>query len=275
MQYGRAVIPMFLVIYANNLSSIDQSNIVERNQQVQHMKQIYALASRIIVWLGEDPSLQAKSACHDIEFITEVMCSRNSMNKTSFEAKGLDCSVTTEGLVWKSLPVAAWRDLHWFYSHTWFARLWVVQEVNAGPDVLVMCGKHTVPWTWVSLVAHTIRQMKELYTAYEFERSKCWEASAMSSTLLSTGYDWLWMLFLGKNFEVTDPRDHLYAMMGLPTFREQCPQLRVDYAKDTEHTFRDLAFMSIEQSRSLNILSFVQQEPVNGALSWVPRWNQK
>jgi hypothetical protein len=52
---------------------INQEDVIERNHQVQLMKEIYTKASKVVVWLGPDGEGHAKKAVAAIEFVTTYL----------------------------------------------------------------------------------------------------------------------------------------------------------------------------------------------------------
>ncbi|KAB5539280.1 hypothetical protein GE09DRAFT_1226106 [Coniochaeta sp. 2T2.1] len=46
-----------------------------------------------------------------------------------------------------------WKALRWFYSHRYFTRVWVIQELNVNLRRTLRCGHRTIGWICVQLVA--------------------------------------------------------------------------------------------------------------------------
>ncbi|KAK3343623.1 heterokaryon incompatibility protein-domain-containing protein, partial [Lasiosphaeria hispida] len=94
---------------------INQSDNVEKGQQVQLMAKIYSKASRVIVWLGEaaDGSDQALEA---IRAAADEQPANFPVDKTN------------------------WGAILTLLDRGWFERIWVLQEVAAARHVLIKCG---------------------------------------------------------------------------------------------------------------------------------------
>ncbi|PVH75645.1 HET-domain-containing protein, partial [Cadophora sp. DSE1049] len=75
--------------------SINQDDDIEKSEQIQLMTQIYQKASRVIVWLGNNPRAASDA---QLSIITPDACER-------------------------------WQALRLFLCHPWFNRIWVVQEI--------------------------------------------------------------------------------------------------------------------------------------------------
>jgi hypothetical protein len=79
------------------------------------------------------------------------------------------------------------------------------------------------------------------------------------------------MLFHNKAYEATDPRDRVYAVLGL--VGEQAYGVDPDYTLDKSDAFRHAVRVCIERSRSLDIMSACQDTDWLSSLpSWVPNW---
>lgn len=81
---------------------IDQSNVRERNHQVQLMGSIYRNCTFVITWLGSDP----------------------------IQVAGAKQYLITDDV----------EDLRLLLNNDYFQRLWIVQEVLLAPEVRIFCG---------------------------------------------------------------------------------------------------------------------------------------
>ncbi|KAI3583907.1 hypothetical protein IWW34DRAFT_729130 [Fusarium oxysporum f. sp. albedinis] len=68
----------------------------------------------------------------------------------------------------KAVTKDMWKCLAWLYSHTYFTRVWVIQEINANQSRLVHCGHLTIEWDQVELVAGYIIMEPAFSKAYGF-----------------------------------------------------------------------------------------------------------
>ncbi|RYP78247.1 hypothetical protein DL771_000724 [Monosporascus sp. 5C6A] len=93
---------------------INQGDANEKGQQVQSMANIYAKASRVIVWLGE-AAADSDQAIEDIRTAAE-------------QFSGFLISGTGQQAILTLL------------QRPWFQRIWVLQEVAAARHVLIKCG---------------------------------------------------------------------------------------------------------------------------------------
>ncbi|KAH7235451.1 hypothetical protein BKA59DRAFT_444431 [Fusarium tricinctum] len=96
---------------------IDQTNITEKEQQIQLMAEIYAKARSVIIWLGEATAAGSEEALEEIR-----VAAANASN-------GVEISMPEEEPILEILKLP------------WFKRVWVLQEVAAARHVLVKFGR--------------------------------------------------------------------------------------------------------------------------------------
>lgn len=84
-------------------------------------------------------------------------------------------------------------------------------------------------------------------------------------------------------FEATDPRDKVFALLGLPSasgasadIKSDPLLLAPDYTKSHDQIYRDVTRKLIKEMRSLDVLSEVShdEDTLSKSPSWAPCWNQ-
>jgi hypothetical protein len=112
---------------------VDQTNILERNEQVKRMGQIYSNAKEVWVWLGLDPGRPAVSIAETFDL--------------SQYTKVPDLSERARVKIqrWLSEGNEAWlQDLRSICSRGYWNRLWIVQEFLIAKSVLLWIDNDTV-----------------------------------------------------------------------------------------------------------------------------------
>lgn len=97
-------------------------------------------------------------------------------------------------------------------------------------------------------------------------RRLVWSRENISGTPL------LQLLFMHRGAGATDPRDHVYALLGLA---EDGEEFEVDYTKSVAQVFCDTArriLSSSQQLMLLNLLGNVRSSSDPTLPSWVPDW---
>jgi hypothetical protein len=262
---------------------IDQGNQQERESQVLLMRDIYSMPERVIVWLGEDEG-QAAEAITVIKraaeyFYSEIgKTSNDNIWYSDLEAiKTEDNIFATENR--PGLPPIkpgeidlGWAPVKWFYDRPWFRRIWVVQEV-AFSQVIMYVGDLEVDWqTVVSAATWMFRKEYAMVVSCEYAM---WMHGARR-----IGDDLVLALRLFQDNEATNPRDKVFALLGLlKRSSRHNPLLRPNYSKPVADVYSDAFRYMIQFCNDGKLLRLInsQNKPLAEAdeafPSWVPRFD--
>ncbi len=129
-----------------------------------------------------------------------------------------------------------------FCSLEYWQRTWIVQEVLLGSDVELMCGTERIPWHVLGLSMRYIQRSWDIFglkadilkrvldsTPYHFAVQRSTRQPASLGKLLSTYH----------TTYCADPRDKVYAMLGLASDCNGSSGLPADYGKSAEALFCD------------------------------------
>ncbi len=170
------------------------------------------------------------------------------------------------------------KTLNEILQHPWWTRIWVVQETVVATRATVLLGSVAASWTIFAQAAKN----------YERHSSSCCPAFNMRHTPIHTR-DILdikrsravWkcqslttLLPLVWQFRVrqsTDPRDKIYALLGLATRWGSCPAFEPDYSKQWTEVYKKFILHMIAAFRSVDILLAVSP---SCAGSWIPDWTR-
>lgn len=126
---------------------INQKDNHEKSQQVAQMADVYKLASRALIWLGENTTDTA--AVFQFLATTAGRSEEFGLQKTLgswifFEKKldGVDPNAL-RSLLQPPLHI----KLADVFSRSWFTRLWIIQEVVLPPASVIHCGAEMLDWT--------------------------------------------------------------------------------------------------------------------------------
>jgi hypothetical protein len=119
---------------------INQQDDAEKGGQVQMMADIYAGASKVVIWLGEP-----KNAGPAIRTLRGLWA----------RLKLLDW-VWTEQVYEARATSPSWLALKELVRREWFERSWIVQEVAVASSAEVRYGHSTVPWDIFASFAITV-----------------------------------------------------------------------------------------------------------------------
>ena len=245
------------------------------------MRRIYEKAKAVLTWLGPDsPDRLAKAAMDSIRVISDFLCKRLNLQIANLSTKS---NVYHEILYENrhALPSpnkcdfssdATWQALIWFYSHSYFSRLWIIQEINASTNRIVQCGREQVEWDRVDIVAGYIIMDTEFSNNFGFSKTHCWWTATVTTERMRNPKIWLSMLYLASSFACLDDRDMIYGLRGLmnlPEPSDQATLLNPDYAKSTVEVFRDTVEAALLDFQNTDVLLYLVGDE---SPSWIPRW---
>lgn len=239
---------------------INQQDIDERGHQVRLMRSIYRRARSVVIWLGPDEFQQAPAVFE---------CARKIFAKDMKHVPSTDNAI--------------WMDFAALFSQAWFWRLWCLQEIVLASSAEIMWGPETASWECLGFAAAWIRTV-----GYQILRNTpiqgVHNAYLMYALSLSSEkhdpVSFLHLLTLTRQFQVSDPRDRVYALLGLPTVDSNPERgdlfVDPDYSKSRPEVYETLARKMLQSFHGLRTLSAVQHglEIEENLPSWVPQWDR-
>lgn len=225
---------------------IDQQNLTEKSQQVAMMNKIYSRANEVLVWLGDDCKgigSEARGILKDIySHCARATGDFTNLDDTLFPVthQGLRSPGKLEwgGLLMRSfvddLHVTArkWDVLATFFSSPWFSRIWIVQEIVLARKAMLYWGDISVEWQVASLAAKWLKyadvalaSMAEIhgylaayhrgFNAISYPDFLYMMSAEVRRKLGSPEHDLATLLFSSYLFNTTEPKDTVYALLGL------------------------------------------------------------
>lgn len=231
---------------------VNQDDPEERSHQVNLMKEIYARAFTVLVYLG-----------------------RASMDDDSSSDIAMSLLGQPDRLqVFSQLDVHQATSLKRLFERPYFRRMWIVQEVALAKTIEFHCGSAT---TYVSKFAGNpleailgsrvtppwLRHSKQ--TAMDISR---YHAAAQAKQILG-------LMFDTALCDCKDDRDRIFALLSLlnPSDREQ---LSVDYSLSTAQVYTGIALYLAKNGFLWGILMLAPRlapSSCPGLPSWVPQWS--
>jgi hypothetical protein len=247
--------------------SIDQKNTLERNHQVKLMAIIYSNASQVLAYLC--PQRSSSEGAPKIDRIMEYLeTNSDSLNdKKRFPSRG---------------------EVATFLGLPYFDRVWVSAS----------CNKTNTSHSNLSLVAQVLQEiaLAKLVTAIAGDKSIHWTASTVTTLLalcssrkIETPSVLRWLpasrpeeetlldvLHRGRNCSATNPRDKVYALLGLVR-QQTSDSIPVDYSGSKEAVFTMIATDLLQKQGRFDVLSHAVNQTLETDLapSWVPQWDVK
>lgn len=270
---------------------INQEDTEERGSQVGLMSEVYSHPTMNLIWLGEDEG----DTDQVLALVDQIV--KNAGEETdgfrTFETTANSPSPTTGRIL--DLPPDI-SPLLRFYQRRWFERVWCVQEAALAPDSMCHCGSYELPLVDVMRAAQWLSYKRFLVTC-DVKDSKGIHNIISLSPMMDLGRQGprttqrrktalYWLLRRLQNFDATDPRDHVFGILGMyMKFRgtKTIPDLLApDYNKTVAEVFRDATRFAIQMIPSdLPVFSYINPDPppdqgaerVGWFPSWVPQWH--
>lgn len=236
---------------------INQIDYDECQQQVSQMRDIYHLASHVVVWLGIAPF---------------------GLRKV-FENARQNAPLTHQHYGTIRVVAQLLRTSYWM-------RVWVVQELIVAREVVVQCSEHKLDWERFCRLADSAiasplfpskRTFAREYQALEKERREM-QLGKFQGNLLQLLYD-------SRRKQATKERDKIFAFLGLSNLVSigggGQVMVQPDYKASSDDIFRDFGVKSINASGSLAIMALSEcvQMPYQSLtqnqklkLTWCPDW---
>ncbi|KAI6963456.1 hypothetical protein KC332_g15834 [Hortaea werneckii] len=201
---------------------INQKDYDERAQQVRIMREIYARAERVVVWLGPR-SRNVDYALHlakRLDHMSTLLEPSPEDHFASFWDQSVVKALAAEeraGRVPETLFAAT--EIADLFDRDWFSRIWCVQEVFASKEAVIRIEDIEAPFSELVSVAQYALLIRERYLPSQ--PLEFWGVVAnhkyggrpFSSIEGSVG-NLERVLISTRNFHATDPRDKIFALMG-------------------------------------------------------------
>ena len=262
---------------------IDQTNFAERSQQVSIMRDIYENALNTLVWLGKSGLL-----AHEFDE-SAILGAFDIIRSLAANLHLEDITIFRNATRCLSAPQSrTWTALRHIWQHPYWKRAWVVQETAVARHPVVVLGVYSMEFEdflaaalnltkhiqatccfnhWLALPLDMTNGILiasgDIYPLYSIrKRTNCKEAPPLI----------LWELLLAfRPRQSTDPRDKVYAFLGLVSQRLQQDSLSVDYLLDAASLFKRTTLKIITEMETLHILLECSRGPRSLRLpSWIP-----
>ena len=240
---------------------INQEDVAERNHQVTLMGAIYREASMVITYIGPGST----------ETYTGMILAQqlaHYYNETSSEPIDLrihqPAKFTELGLPPADDP--SWGCLRSVVQLPWSSRVWIVQESVLNDNISMMCGMVMLPWEMLAVMVDLVLKQRLPLQAIVDEDTGAHIATdrviimkglrdfsrkdgGLNKTLLQ-------LLRNCHVFESTDPRDKVYAMLGIAKDAEELG-IVPDYEVSVRDVYVGAAVRILEVESSLDLFSDV------------------
>jgi hypothetical protein len=144
-----------------------------------------------------------------------------------------------------------WQALR---AQPWFSRAWVIQEVSACTNVWVICNRRLFRWQDLAdannaYVNETMRSDRmDIYNG----RITVHNVDQLRKPREPGKYLLIELLSAFRNLQASDPRDKVYAFLGMAADVDKSP--RPDYSQSTEQIYHSFARYFVSQGQGMELI---------------------
>lgn len=202
---------------------IDQSSDVEKSHQVGQMRLVYKLAEQVIIWLG--PGSEDIDLLMSLANTLDLHASRTKTWEQEWES-----IVVANGGPAAAMFRRAYMALKELLARPWFRRVWILQEVASARSAVVVCGaKHVSARTFAQMPALIGLEKVDTHAQAVLDimpgplRHRSWWTSNRDLGTLLKKF---------RSSEAGDPRDRVYALLGISSDAYNETVIPPDYGAD-------------------------------------------
>lgn len=217
---------------------INQDNDKERGHQVRQMASIYKRAERVIIWLGRATS-ETDLILRFMKQLEEESIEHACNDWKASDKRWLDIWSSVQpllGNVHGDLMSRQREGLASLLRRSWFKRVWIIQEVANARAAEVMCGTKSVSAHIFALIPSLVGITPDPHCQAVLDimpgprrKHTWWTQKRDLHTLL--------LKFGGS--EASDPRDIIYALLGISSDGCDTDILAPNYEKSIKEAIYD------------------------------------
>lgn len=219
------------------------------------MKRVFSCASSVIVWLGTSSG----NAASTLDMILDFNASPGRKNIFKYNENSLN-------------------GLTSVFRRPWWRRIWIVQEVVAARELVILLGHTIFPWEFLAKLCRTIEldEFRQQPLAPILRSCGYQKFTTLHNFRQSRAMQLVRLLQCTQGYQASDPRDKLYALLGLSS-DVSTDDFPPDYSKPVQRVWEDLVkFMALQRNR-LDIVSSahlsVSGPGIPDLQSWLPCWH--
>ena len=194
---------------------INQEDPNERAAQVLIMGKIFSQARLVLIWLGEETTLDSEG----LDALSQLDRHLPSPPATVGDINAL----RTPQFLYRalqSIPRSSWLQIGYLLSRPWFRKIWVIQEVVMAHSAQLFNGAKTLSWTTFSSATNKIASydLQAIIAGFKHALVAFKNVSLMRLENSDMRRPFFRLLSMVRDFNSTDPRDKIYALLGIFDF---------------------------------------------------------
>lgn len=226
------------------------------------MDNIYSFASRTLVWLGLETT-NSKLAMSTLAYLGKQIESTRS----DCFGPSPGCAEPTWYDPYVALPytIETWQAIDDFMDHSWFGRLWVMQEIQlSNPQTIMICGTEHLLWPLFRRCVACI--FGKVYHARSAQRQKLLR-SINQLCKANLGQSLPLLLTMSQKLRCAKGVDKVYGLLGLAP-PETASRIKPDYNMFSEEVFKGVF---IEHLNLVNRLELFETSGIREG-GFTPTW---
>ncbi|KAL9599043.1 MAG: hypothetical protein Q9219_004077 [cf. Caloplaca sp. 3 TL-2023] len=256
--------------------SIDQSNESEKSEQIPLMRRIYTEASACFVYLGEADRLVTQG----LDLMLRLSILQDYL-KTP-ENQGMASTDEVLELLPRRVHTC-WAEYMKLLTLPWFSRTWTLQEISLSGQALLGIGRYVIDWKPFELSLNLLQE-QHLFTRVgprpnyvlsgannflKIQKIRQISKSPNPSSALIN------VLRATRHFKVSDPKDKIFAVLGLVGELPNELKSIIDYKLSAGEVYHRAAFWMLCNPNPFQVLAHAglqRQGYLFDLPSWVPDW---
>ncbi|KAH7370669.1 heterokaryon incompatibility protein-domain-containing protein [Rhexocercosporidium sp. MPI-PUGE-AT-0058] len=263
---------------------INQDDPLEKNEQVKIMSDIYRQADSVFAWLGP-PSEDSDLAIQELSAMSDTFWEGGAADARELE--GPMSRIWAKHVAGRKVEslTPTMKAISTIFQRPYWNRAWVQQEIALSRDFTLFCGWPSIRFDQLvtGLMADVfMRGQMRCYYPELVDQSDHLGTEALRLNMLRSlgGSDGIHRnkplknLLLSLTLNATDPRDLVYALLGIATDAEEL-HIIPDYTKTCQMVYTDVALSYLTRG-DLQLLGACQfPKDLENLPSWVPDWSSK
>jgi ankyrin repeat protein len=233
---------------------IDQNNDKERGHQVSQMAEIYEQAERVLIWLGKG----TPDTDHLFDHLTSVRQRPriyDLIKKNPSEKEWLIGGNARKDVIYQHRS-----GLNHLLRQSWFNRVWIIQEVAKARSAQVLCGTRSASASDIAMLPLILGVEPDTHCQAILD---IMPGASRKQSWWSQSRDLYTLLLKFRKSQASDPRDAIFALLGISSNANNTTILAPNYEKSLEEVIQDAIFF---------LLGFQDQEC---QLSSLPKWSMR